>query len=129
MDINLSNLGEIIKINRKSKSYSTRELADKLNVSAGLINNIENAKNDVFKLELMINIIDELDIPIHEILTSLFVQNVDKNDTSIKEYLDLISFQFIDVISKYENKEKAAAALSDWLLSTLSSIKALQNLS
>lgn len=61
-------LGKKVRTYRKTKEYSTAELAKKLDVSAGLINNIENSRNDVFRLELLLKLIQELDIPIEDIL-------------------------------------------------------------
>ncbi len=50
MNITHSFIEAIIKKYRNSQNYSTQDLADKLNISAGLINNIKNAKNYIFKL-------------------------------------------------------------------------------
>jgi|GEM_PF-1734332 len=55
--------GKIVRKYRKQKNYSTQKLAEILNVSTGLINNIENGKNDVFKLDLFISLVEELEIP------------------------------------------------------------------
>ena len=63
------NAGNLIKYNRKVKGYSTQELAKLLDVSPGLINNIENAKTDTFNLELLYKISSTLDIPITDILS------------------------------------------------------------
>lgn len=140
MTINLSSLGAIIKKYRNSKDYSTQDLADKLNVSAGLINNIENARNDVFKLELLMNIVKELDIPTREILTSILIPHhnntIAEKDTITNEelktisdkYLDLISSRFTLSLSQYEDKEKAAELIANHLLEELNSIKEIKNL-
>lgn len=63
------NAGNLIKYKRKVKGYSTQELAKLLDVSPGLINNIENAKTDTFNLELLYKISSTLDIPITDILS------------------------------------------------------------
>ena len=63
------NAGNLIKYKRKAKGYSTQELAKLLDVSPGLINNIENAKTDTFNLELLYKISSTLDIPITDILS------------------------------------------------------------
>jgi ribosome-binding protein aMBF1 (putative translation factor) len=47
MSLNLASLGTVIKNHRKYKDLTTQQLTDKLNVSAGFINNMENARNDV----------------------------------------------------------------------------------
>lgn len=58
-------LGELIKYKRKDCRYSTQELADKLGVSAGLINNIEHAKTDTFNLKLLNDLSNALDIDLY----------------------------------------------------------------
>ena len=58
-------LGELIKYKRKNCRYSTQELADKLGVSAGLINNIEHAKTDTFNLKLLNDLSNALDIDLY----------------------------------------------------------------
>ena len=63
------NAGNLIKYKRKVKGYSTQELAKLLDVSPGLINNIENAKTDTFNFELLYKISSTLDIPITDILS------------------------------------------------------------
>lgn len=63
------NAGNLIKYKRKVKGYSTQELAKLLDVSPGLINNIENAKTDTFNLDLLYKISSTLDIPITDILS------------------------------------------------------------
>ncbi|WP_186430054.1 helix-turn-helix domain-containing protein [Clostridium sp. BSD9I1] len=60
-------LGETIRNYRKQKGYTISELTDKLDISTGLLSNIENAKTDFFQLNLLNNIIQELDIPLSEL--------------------------------------------------------------
>ena len=70
MDINLNkNLGDLIRYKRKDCGYSTQELAKLLDVSPGLINNIENAKTDTFNIDLLYKLSSILDIPITDILS------------------------------------------------------------
>lgn len=71
--------GKLIKYKRKVKGYSTQELAKLLDVSPGLINNIENAKTDTFNIELLYKISSTLDIPVTDILS----YNLDTILTSI----------------------------------------------
>lgn len=71
--------GKLIKYKRKVKGYSTQELAKLLDVSPGLINNIENAKTDTFNIELLYKITSTLDIPVTDILS----YNLDTILTSI----------------------------------------------
>lgn len=77
MDINLNkNLGDLIRYKRKDCGYSTQELADKIGVSAGSINNIENAKTDTFNLKLLNDLSDALDI---DLCLALSKKNTNQN--------------------------------------------------
>ncbi|QZY56494.1 helix-turn-helix domain-containing protein [Crassaminicella profunda] len=78
-------LGKKIREYRKTKHYSTAEFADRLNVSSGLINNIENGRYDVFKLELLHKIIEALDISSTELIDPSYINfnQVDINKHSI----------------------------------------------
>lgn len=75
--------GTVVRKYRKIKKCSTQELAATLDVSTGLISNIENAKNDVFKLEILENLIRFLDIPIDD-LTGIFPATIDSIKSSSK---------------------------------------------
>lgn len=87
MDINLNkNLGDLIRYKRKNCGYSTQELADKIGVSAGSINNIENAKTDTFNLKLLKNLSDTLDIDLCSVLSKKNInQNYSINTIQINE--------------------------------------------
>lgn len=63
------NAGNVIKNKRKAKGLSTLELAHTLNISPGLLNNIENSKTDCFNLELLYSISNALDIPVTDIIS------------------------------------------------------------
>ncbi|MDU4892361.1 MAG: helix-turn-helix transcriptional regulator [Clostridium sp.] len=63
------NAGNVIKNKRKAKGLSTLELAHILNISPGLLNNIENSKTDCFNLELLYSISNALDIPVTDIIS------------------------------------------------------------
>lgn len=66
MNINLNkHLGNLIRSKRKYCGYSTQELADKIDISAGSINNIENAKTDTFNLKLLNDLSNALDIDLY----------------------------------------------------------------
>lgn len=66
MNINLNkHLGNLIRSKRKYCGYSTQELADKIGISAGSINNIENAKTDTFNLQLLNDLSNSLDIDLY----------------------------------------------------------------
>ena len=96
MNTILINLGNLIRYSRKDKHFSTQELADKLKVSAGLINNIENAKNDSFNLELLLNLSSILNINILSFLlmqttTSNFNINISNNIEITDKYIKFLS--------------------------------------
>ena len=66
MNINLNkHLGNLIRSKRKYCGYSTQELVDKIGISAGSINNIENAKTDTFNLQLLNDLSNALDIDLY----------------------------------------------------------------
>ena len=70
MNINLNkHLGNLIRSKRKYCGYSTQELADKIGISAGSINNIENAKTDTFNLKLLNDLSNVLDIDLYKALS------------------------------------------------------------
>ena len=70
MNINLNkHLGNLIRSKRKYCGYSTQELADKIGISAGSINNIENAKTDTFNLQLLNDLSNALDIDLYQALS------------------------------------------------------------
>lgn len=66
----ITKVGQVIKEKRLLKGYSTQELAEVLDVSAGLINNIENGKTDTFNLIFMKKVCDILEISILSILAN-----------------------------------------------------------
>lgn len=70
MNINLNkHLGNLLRSKRKYCGYSTQELADKIGISAGSINNIENAKTDTFNLKLLNDLSNALDIDLYQALS------------------------------------------------------------
>ena len=85
----LIKLGNLIRTNRKYNKYSTKELADKLQVSSGLINNIENGKTDSFNLALLNNLSAILEINIIDFI-SLNLNNTNS-----------LSFNNKDIENKY----------------------------
>lgn len=70
MDDLIIRIGKLVKEQRLEKEYSTQELAEKLDVSAGLINNIENGKTDTFNVTLMGKLCSSLDIDIMSLLAN-----------------------------------------------------------
>lgn len=106
-------LGRKVRKYRKLKNYSAAEFAKELGVSAGLINNIENARNDVFKLELLLKIMDKLEVSLGELLQlkTIDIRNINisqKNNLSIdklindnEEIVDLINYKINLIIRSY----------------------------
>lgn len=61
-------VGSLIRKKRKEKGYCTKELADKLGISVGTLNNIENSRNDTLNLQLLLSIENVLHISILNLL-------------------------------------------------------------
>jgi len=136
-------LGIKIKKFRKNKNLSTAELANRLNVSAGLINNIENARNDVFNLQLLNKIIDELDISINDLFDiktySIEEINLDLNKARINQYSSNISVdtiqncsneilqEFFNTISQLGCSTEGIESITNHLKSELQFIKRYHN--
>lgn len=97
-------LGSTIKKYRTAKNYSTQQLANHLNVSVGFINNLEHGKNNVFKLDLLMHLIKELNIPIQELLPDKSLEINKIHITSNKEKLEITlnnkGFDNLDVLKK-----------------------------
>lgn len=126
--------GLIVKKHRKINGYSTKELADILGVSVGLVNNIENSKNDVFKLNLLCSIIEVLQIPIEEVFlerqlyrkvafsnkkNSINLTLTDEGECCNKlteNFIINITKAFLDFITLYEEREKAAKLATEYFL-------------
>lgn len=110
MDIKLNkNLGDLIRYKRKDCGYSTQELADKIGVSAGLINNIENAKTDTFNLQLLNDLSDTLDIDLCSVLSKKNInQNYSINTIQINEDIankhNELIYKLISLINNNSNK-------------------------
>ena len=105
MDNLIIRIGKLVKEKRLEKKFSTQLLAEELDVSVGLINNIENGKTDTFNVVLMDKLCSTLGID----TISLFANKVD-------DVLDLLNISS-DVpleLSVYSNKlihEYATAAI------------------
>lgn len=137
--------GFTIKKYRKDKNISSKELASNIAVSVGLISNIENAKNDVFKLELLFKLLNELDIPFTELLSyvnsedtditfledkckievSLF-KNAHYNNEILKTNITLVLNTYLDTIAEFQNIGKATEFLTAHIVEELNSLKKLK---
>ena len=65
-------VGEIIRAKREEKGYSLVEFAEKINISAGYLSQIENGKKMNPNLDIILKIIHELDLDIG-LLLGLYV--------------------------------------------------------
>lgn len=140
MSLDLKTLGQTIKKYRLNKSYSTQQLSDILNVSAGFINHLENGKNDAFKLDLLLRLIKELDIPLNEIspfnssfIEPDFIPNIEtlKNNSEynlISNTLSLIINSYLKCIKEFNYKPELIQAVSSHLVSELNYTKNIKDL-
>lgn len=93
MDTLQIEFGKMIRKYRKEKGYSTQKLAELLGVSVGLVNNIENGKSDVFKLEVLSSLLKLIDIPEEKLMSFLYSKNISyeikNNNQEIEIYLPI----------------------------------------
>ena len=130
-------LGKIIRQHRKLKNISSIELSKKLNISTGTINNIENGRSDIFRLELLHGFITELSIPIDQLFTNIppnlkisllsdtniFIPQKDTDLELIKHNLEIISKTFIDTASAYNCNEQAIGNITKTVVIQLETMK------
>lgn len=140
-------LGQLIQKQRKSKNYTIPEIAEKLGVSVGFISNLENGKNDVFKLDLLSKITRELDLSLTEIAPELSIQidQIDMNTSKDKieiqltnqgiKNIELINQQvtaivdtYLKAISEFEYHPEAIKAISNHLINELEYSNKIKNL-
>lgn len=99
------NAGNVIKNKRKSKGLSTLELSHTLNISPGLLNNIENSKTDCFNLELLYSISNALDIPV----------------------TDIISYDISSILSEVNTLSELSASIQEQLIILTKSLLLISN--
>lgn len=124
----LIKLGNLIRTNRKYKKYSTKELADKLQVSSGLINNIENAKTDSFNLALLNNLSTTLEIDIIDFI-SLNLNNTNPlsfNNKDIENRYMLLASQLNNLVFSNKLDDNTIILILDKLLIELNYLDSLQ---
>ena len=128
----LIKLGNLIRTNRKYKKYSTKELADKLQVSSGLINNIENAKTDSFNLTLLNNLSTTLEIDIINFIslnlnnTNLSFSNFSTDNKEIEDKYIVISSQLTNLVFSNKLDDNTIILILDKLLIELNYFDSLQ---
>lgn len=118
-------LGQTIKKYRNKKGYTLIQLADKLQISIGLLSNIENSKTDSFQLKLLNNIIQELDIPLEELkifsksypIEKLDMFSIDLN--KMKDSLEKLINSFITTASELSFNENQISLMTDILITQL----------
>ena len=124
----LIKLGNLIRTNRKYKKYSTKELADKLQVSSGLINNIENAKTDSFNLALLNNLSTTLEIDIIDFI-SLNLNNTNPlsfNNKDIENKYMLLASQLNNLVFSNKLDDNTIILILDKLLIELNFFDSLK---
>lgn len=128
----LIKLGNLIRTNRKYKKYSTKELADKLQVSSGLINNIENAKTDSFNLTLLNNLSTTLEIDIIDFISlnlnnsNLLSSNFSIDNKNIEDKYIAISSQLNSLVFSNKLDDNTVIILLDKLLIELNYFDSLK---
>ena len=124
----LIKLGNLIRTNRKYNKYSTKELADKLQVSSGLINNIENGKTDSFNLALLNNLSAILEINIIDFI-SLNLNNTNPlsfNNKDIENKYMLLASQLNNLVFSNKLDDNTIILILDKLLIELNYLDSLQ---
>lgn len=124
----LIKLGNLIRTNRKYNKYSTKELADKLQVSSGLINNIENGKTDSFNLALLNNLSAILEINIIDFI-SLNLNNTNSlsfNNKDIENKYMLLASQLNNLVFSNKIDDNTTILLLDKLLIELNFFDSLK---
>lgn len=128
----LIKLGNLIRTNRKYNKYSTKELADKLQVSSGLINNIENGKTDSFNLTLLNNLSTTLEIDIINFIslnlnnTNLSFSNFSTDNKDIEDKYIVISSQLTNLVFSNKLDDNTIILILDKLLIELNYFDSLQ---
>lgn len=116
--------GKRIKYARNKKGYSTQELAKLLDVSPGLINNIENSKTDTFNLELLYKLSNILDLSVVSIISSKIDVSYDSfllnfEDNSSYQKLDYLLSLLFDLTNKSDIDTNKTSFLIDKLISEI----------
>ena len=124
----LIKLGNLIRTNRKYNKYSTKELADKLQVSSGLINNIEHGKTDSFNLALLNNLSAILEINIIDFI-SLNLNNTNSlsfNNKDIENKYMLLTSHLNNLVFSNKLDDNTTILLLDKLLIELNYFDSLK---
>ncbi|MTI67509.1 MAG: helix-turn-helix transcriptional regulator [Firmicutes bacterium] len=136
-------LGKRVKANRKNKNLSTPDLAKQLNISTGLLNNIENGRYDVFKLNLITKLTKVLNLPLSELLdiSTIDVEKLDscseilisktidnpKNKDIINFHLNKLIKNYLETLLVYDLDHGTIEMITDNLIHELKLIRNLKN--
>ena len=111
-------LGNLIKAGRLKKNISTYDLAKELKISGSKLNNIENATNDCFQTQLLIDISTNLEINIFDFIFKTFKTDSKENafqiqlitnkllhlsDSTSQKNFDLIVSKILSDITLFES--------------------------
>jgi transcriptional regulator with XRE-family HTH domain len=125
-------LGETIRKYRNKKGYTIKQLADKLNISIGLLSNIETGKTDSFQLNLLNNFVNELEIPISELKLFFKPYPVEElNTTMTKDFskinssLEILINAFYEASSQLSFNRDETSLMANMLTSELRAISKL----
>ena len=140
-------LGKNIRKYRKKKELSTPELAKRLNISTGLVNNIENGRHDVFKLELLLNLMKELDVSLgellqfegidvrsinlHQQLKKILSNEVSTSNTKIdylNSNLNQVLTSYLAALSKFDYDDSAIDYITKHIVEQLNFIKNIDSI-
>ncbi|MBE6069179.1 MAG: helix-turn-helix transcriptional regulator [Clostridium lundense] len=129
-------LGETIRKYRKQKGYTMAQLANKLEISIGLLSNIETGKTDSLQLNLLNNLVKTLAIPPSEL--QLFSEpypikelniNIVEDYNKIKPSLEALLNAFISVSSALSFDEYKTSLVANMLVEELNNINKLIEIS
>lgn len=110
-------VGNLIREKRKEVGLSTKELADKLGISAGLLNNIENSKNDTFHLELLVSISALLNIDIFQLISNINNSKSKGNNNSsffnnqLSDKLKIVNYKIYELVVDSDNLSRSIKML------------------
>lgn len=128
--------GKSIRKYRKEKSLTTAQLAEKINVSPGLINNIENAKYDVFKFNLLNRLLSELEVPLGGLsplakgnsftVNEPIDSSCSKSYNNYTIYSNAVISKYISLLNEFKNDEEKIEIISAHIVNLLDTFKRLQ---
>jgi len=125
-------IGKLVKEKRLDKEYSTQELAEKLTVSAGLVNNIENGRTDTFNIALMEKLCSTLDIDVLSLLAdrtahiSKLLNNSHEIPENLSEQINRLTDEYIKVAINLNFNDKKLETILNKLIYELNYISEIE---